>query len=1286
MPKPGNPPSPSPAGLPCPAAILAGPDPGPSAGYVVLASAAGRGFSLFSDTALTTWEGPGASGLRFFVRDLDSGVFWSPGRPTRAEDADVHSSWDLGTFTLDHREHGLQATLETCVLADHPAELRRLTLTNLTGSVRRLDVTSLADVVLNQTDAHAAHPAFSKLFLQTLYDEERRALLVRRRPREPQEHHPLLVHAILEQGDIEFETDRARFYGRGYPADRPAALRSRDPLSRTTGNVLDPVVSLRRELVLAAGQSTTFSFLLGAASDDQAARAMLDSLDQGTAAGKAFAVSRSAAESQLKRLGITPADHVQAQQLAAAILRGKPGLRAQPVEPDPDFGQPCDLTRLGIQPRRPLVVVVADAATTERMRLMFRVWQDLNIHIQLVIINDDKGTQNNDLGLVGLRPDQLSAARHEWLLFSAALVVTGPMPDLAAPFSGEATAPNPVPDIPPAVAPAGREDLQFGNGWGGFTPDGNEYIINVPSEPGGGLRVPPRPWTNVLANDKLGCIISETGAGATWCGNSRENRLTPWFNDPLLDPHGDAIFLRDEITGTFFSCLPGPAPVGGNYEMRHGFGYSRCRRDGHDLAVETLVFVDRVQPVRMSRVRLTNEGESSRRLSLFAYSQLVLGGLPSDSGRFVRTSIDSRTNVMTAVNPTAGPFAKHAAFASVLGDDHVTALYFSGDRTKFLGSDGDLAHPAALAATSLDGRAGSGLDPCFAIQATLDLAPGETAEAWILLGQAPDTDLAVKTVATLARPGACEAAWHDTRDYWREGLGGIRVTTPSASLDIMVNGWLGYQTLACRINGRTALYQSGGAFGFRDQLQDAMSLLPLWPELARQQILLNAAHQFREGDVLHWWHPPLDRGIRTRFADDLLWLPLATVEYMNVTGDRRILEEVAPYLDAPALEQGQDEVFLQPVPAGESADLYDHCCRAIDRSLTRGSHGLPLFGTGDWNDGMNRVGREGRGESVWMGFFLVTIIDGFLPLCDARADHERGARYRKYRDEMVLTLNDTGWDGRWYRRGYFDDGSPLGSSQNKECAIDALAQSWSVLSGVAEPARANRAMDAVEEHLINENEGLIRLLTPPFVDTSHDPGYIKGYVSGVRENGGQYTHAALWVVRAMAVLGRRDRAAVLLDMLNPINHSATPEQVDRYQVEPYVVAADIYGTPPHVGRGGWTWYTGSSGWMMRVALESVLGLRTEGDTLVMAPCVPDEWPAYSIVWRVPAADGSPSGAGTIFEIQVNNPDLCSESVIAVTCDGDPCPPVNGLARIPLRRDGRTHRITLTLGKHPEDRS
>lgn len=823
---------------------------------------------------------------------------------------------------------------------------------------------------------------------------------------------------------------------------------------------------------------------------------------------------------------------------------------------------------------------------------------------------------------------------------------------------------------------------------GNFNEDGTEFVIRMRRE-GDGLRLPPMPWCNVIANERFGFITSETGAGCTWSRNSQANRLTPWSNDPVCDPHGEALYLRDEDNGEFWSPLPGPCPADADYEMAHGFGYSRCRVIAHEIKSETTLFVPRADPVKLVRLQLTNTSAAARRLSLFSFQRLVLGTLPPELGS-ITTSRDG--DVLLATNPKSADFSDGTAFSfGLISGAEITGKRTCCDRRGFIGDNGSLRSPRALSEKQLDGKTEATADPCFAHQWSFVLPPNGAVTCCVILGEATCAEERAALVKRYGDLAAIDGALVEVTAFWRDLLGGVCVKTPSPKIDFMVNGWLAYQAIACRMWGRTAFYQSSGAFGFRDQLQDAGNLTRLWPELTRRQILLHARHQFIEGDVLHWWHEaPVGRGVRTRFSDDLLWLPFVTSEYLRATGDHALLDERVTFLEAPLLKPGEDENYLKPEVSSKMAGVFEHCCLAIDRSLTRGAHGLPLMGTGDWNDGMNRVGREGRGESVWLGFFLFEILGHFIPLVRSRGDDERAVRYAAYREQLLVALNGAGWDGEWYRRAYYDDGTPLGTKSASECRIDGLAQSWAVLSGAASPERAAMAMNAAETHLIDYDAGIIRLLTPPFENAKEDPGYIKGYVAGVRENGGQYTHAASWIIRAMAKLGRRDRAVCLLEMMSPLAHAChgahgmdeqvtdSQSQVECYKVEPYVIAADVYGTLPHVGRGGWTWYTGSAGWVWRVAVESVLGLRIEnGDTLVLQPCVPDEWPSFQIDYRDPKSK-------TVYRIEVENPSGCAERVISALLDGEVISTDEGQARLPLLNDQALHHVLVIMGGKAAD--
>lgn len=1133
--------------------------------YATFLSVAGTGYSIWGDLALTRWNAdPTEDGDGFFLylRDPDSGAFWSIGQLPVPKTAERQTGRiGSGLVELARRDEGIEARLEVCVPEKDDLELRRVTLRNLGDRPRRIELTSYAEVVLDALAADAAHPAFSKLFIQTEWAAETRALLARRRPRIPDKPACWLVHALAGEGSsappIQHETDRARFIGRGHTLAAPCVLVESEPLSGTVGNVLDPIISLRRTVELAAGGEARVTFLLGAAADRETALALA------------------------ARYATPPT--VEAAFRAAA--------RKQPL---PD-SSPSSISAHEPEPHPPVSHRTGDAGT-------------------------------------------------------------GPTTSL--------------PD---------NESLQFWNGHGGFGADGREYVIRLQPDASGRLRLPPQPWTNVVANPNFGFLASETGAGYTWSQNSRENRLTPWYNDPVLDPHGEALYLRDEDSGAVWSLQPGPLPLPVLHEVRHGFGYSRYRHIGQGLEHEVCLFVPREDPVKLALIRLHNPSDRPRRLSLFAYARLVLGVLPADYASELVVTRDPLTDALLAENRNR-EFAGRVAFAA-LASSADTPIHATGDRTSFIGRHGSPARPAALYRDkTLDGRLGTGLDPCFALQTTLRLEPGATMEHAFLLGEADDEGHARRLIDRYRADGVAAHTFVEVQDFWRNWLGAVQIETPAPALDLMINGWLAYQTLSCRLWGRSAFYQSGGAFGFRDQLQDAAALIYHDPELTRQQVLLHAAHQFQDGDVLHWWHPPSDCGIRTRFSDDLLWLPWLAAFYARVTGDWSLFGEPARFLQTRPLEPGEDEAFLTPEESGEVASLYEHCCRALDRSLTQGAHGLPLMGGGDWNDGMNRVGREGRGESVWMGFFLYAILGDFIPVCGQHGDFNRARRYTTFRSHLAAALNEHGWDGEWYRRAWYDDGAPLGSAASDECRIDALAQAWAVISKAAPWARAESALDAVERHLISEEDGLIRLLTPPFENTPHDPGYIKSYVAGVRENGGQYTHAALWVVRALAELGRRDRAVQMLEMLNPINRALDPESAAIYRVEPFVIAADVYGVAPHVGRGGWTWYTGSAGWMLRVTLESILGLEpSEGHVLRLRPCIPDDWPGFRLRYRLP--DG-----GATYDIEVRNPDRNAQRVAAVEIDGRIGEIERGAALIPLFRDGGPHRVAVTLSGSVEKNS
>jgi len=812
-----------------------------------------------------------------------------------------------------------------------------------------------------------------------------------------------------------------------------------------------------------------------------------------------------------------------------------------------------------------------------------------------------------------------------------------------------------------------KEYLSEFNGYGGFSEDGKKYILHTHAG-----HKPPLPWVNVISNDQHGVIISESGACYSWSANSRENRLTPWSNDPVSDPFGEALYLKDRNNGHLFSPLPGLSTTNAAFRVEHGFGYSTFSSVQHEIAQDVTIFVPKSDPLKIAQICLQNHSKKVKSLAFYAYHELVMGPYRHKTVPHIRTG-GSENGGLWAENPENAEFSERRTFLHLAGAKSASV---TTDRTAFLGRYGTMDVPLGLCAASLGNQIEQReeTDPCLALETHIELQPGEEITFYVLFGQGENIQHAHQLMTHYALSMNCKRSLDEVRAFWEVLTAKIQIKTPDPALNLMGNGWLIYQNLSCRIMGRSAFYQSGGAFGYRDQLQDTGGMFYHTPERTRTQILLHAAHQFEEGDVLHWWHPPLSKGIRTRFSDDLLWLPYLTAFYVNSSGDWGLLDEVVGFKTAPHLKQGEDEVFVFAEDSTKKASLYEHAAMTIDRSLTNGDHGLPLMGTGDWNDGMNRVGRLGKGESVWLGFFLYHILSDWILIAEKRQDYKRVERYRNYQKDLQNALNTAGWDGAWYRRAYYDNGAPLGATENDECQIDTIAQAWSVISGAAPKDRAEASLEAMMTHLVAENEGIIRLLTPAFDQTPHDPGYIKGYLPGVRENGGQYTHAALWAVKALAEAGKGTLATRLLRMISPVSHTNTPEKVARYQTEPYVVAADVYGVAPHVGRGGWTWYTGSAGWMYRVMFESILGVGVhENKFFTIKPCIPMHWTGFAVQYQW--HDGQ-----TIYEIVVNNPDQVETGIQSAILDGHPCTIIGATAHIPIVPDAQTHQVVIQMGK------
>ena len=1271
--------------------------------YAVMLTSAGSGYSRWQDLAVTRWrEDPTRddAGSYFYIRDAESGEHWSAGfQPCGGEpDAyEVRFFEDRAEFT---RQDGAIATrIDVIVSSEDDAEVRRVSLTNGGSRIREIDVTSYAEVVLAPHASDVAHPAFSNLFVHTESMPEAEAVLATRRPRAPDEPQVWLAHVVAVEGetvgDLQWETDRSRFLGRGNSVRTATSGVDEHALSNTVGPVLDPIVSLRRRIRLRPGKTARLCFSTVVAPSREAVIGLADKYHDATTFERVATLAWTQAQVQLHYLGVGPDEAHLFQHLAGSVLYSARTLRpALDVLMRAAGGAPL-LWANGISGDIPIVVVqIDDAEQVGIVRQLLRAheyWRMKRLAVDLVILNDRAPSYVQDLQsllqtlvrasqstvlhhgddtrgkVFVLRADQLTPAQRDVLLTAARAVLSsrgGTLTEqIARGHRADAVPPatprRRIAARPAASVPVARPTLEFFNGTGGFDADGKEYVTIL----GKGASTP-APWINVIANEDFGCLVSESGSGFTWSLNSQENQLTPWSNDPVGDAPGEILYVRDDETGVIWGATALPVrEESGPYVVRHGHGYSRFEHDANGIALDLLQFVALDDPVKISRLTLSNHSGRPRRLSVTAYVEWVLGTSRSGAAPYVITQVDAATGAVFARNPWNTDFASRVAFVDLGGKQ--TSV--TGDRREFLGRNGTSAHPAALERREpLSGRVGPALDPCGALQTMVEIPDGGQAEVVLFLGQAA-TSAAAATLIHRFRGTNLNEHHRQVLARWDDMLGVVQVKTPDRSLDVMVNRWLLYQTLACRVWARSAFYQSSGAFGFRDQLQDVMALAVARPDLARKHILRAAARQFGEGDVQHWWHEPAGRGIRTRFSDDLLWLPYVATRYMRTTGDERILDEIVPFLEGPTLAAGQLTSYFEPGTAGGQATLFEHGARALDRSLVVGSHGLPLMGIGDWNDGMNYVGAGGKGESVWLGWFLCSILGDWATLAEARGEAARAAAWRDHLAKLKTSLEESGWDGEWYRRAYFDDGTPLGSRLNDECRIDSIAQSWSVMSGAAEPERQRRAMDAVDEQLIRREDRLLLLLTPPFDRSSLEPGYIKGYLPGIRENGAQYTHAATWTVVAFAMLGEGDKAAELLAMLNPIAHTSTGRDVERYQVEPYVVAADVYSQAPHVGRGGWTWYTGSAGWLYTAALEWILGFRLRGSRLLIDPCIPRGWSEFSIDYRHRSAR---------YSITVENPRGVSRGVSHVTIDDAE---LEDVASIPLVDDGQMHRVRVVLG-------
>jgi cellobiose phosphorylase len=1275
-----------------------------------------------------------------YLKDLSTGRVWSAAHQPVCAPAEIYQALLATDRVTFHRLDGLiETTTEIAVVPEDSAEVRRVTVTNNSDEPRDVELTSYGEIVLAPPESDRAHPAFGNLFVETEWHDWCSALTATRRARSSREKPLWCVHVVANGGEhvgpVSYETDRSRFIGRGRSTRDPIALVNDGPLSGMIGSVLDPVFALRTRVHLLPGRSASVAFTTLVSTSSDRAFELADRYRDPHAAQRALDLAWASSQVELREFDLTPGDAAIFQELAAHLLYGSPALRPPQSDLRRNRGSQPLLWGLGVSGDWPILLATIDSPdglpTLRQILAAHRYWRRRGMMIDLVVLNTHPPSYLQEMadritgavfassdpsfvdapgGVFVRRQDLLTAEQLLMLRATARVhvsclgqplgrVLATALPDeslddeledvsplLRAPARSDsrmarvvrrigATLPallSPLPSAPRvrisgSHALQGNGKLALDNGYGGIAPEG-DYLIRV-----GDDRVPPAPWANVIANPHGGFIVTERGGGCTWAENSYFFRLTPWYNDPVGDPVSEVIYLQDEDSGKLWCATPGP--IGGDaFTVRHAPGTSSFAHEHDDIAGHLILGLAPDAPVKLSLLRLTNRGSAARRLKLTTYMEWTLGVLREHTQHQVHTRFDRERGTLFATNYFDPHFTGWTAFHAI----SEPVIAYTAGRRDFIGRNRSVADPAALLDSgNLSGITGAGHDPCAALQCAIELAPGQTREIAIVLGASATAGGAADLAAGYQDVRRVRAAIGETVAEWTERLSVITVQTPEPTFDAMINRWTLYQALACRMWGRSALYQSSGAYGFRDQLQDAMAFVYAEPALAREHIVRAAGRQFVEGDVQHWWHPHSGRGVRTRFSDDLAWLPYVVDHYIRVTGDASVLDELAPFLTMRQLEPHEHEIYDLPEVSTEIATVYQHCIRALRRACTRGEHGLPLIGIGDWNDGMNRVGIEGKGESVWLAWFLAAALRGFAEHAKSRGDRTVAAEFRRRADAYLKAVEQHGWDGEWYRRAYFDDGTPIGSRENEECRIDSIAQSWSVIARRAAGQRSGRAagrsdvgaergrvaMASLEKHLVREDARLLMLLTPPFDKTEKDPGYIKGYLPGVRENGAQYTHAALWAVLATALQGDGDRAFELYQMINPLTHARTPEEVETYKVEPYVVAADVYTAEGQLGRGGWTWYTGSASWMYRVGLEGILGFTKRGDTLFVAPRAPASWPGYTIEYRY---------GRSRYVIVVQNENGVTGEAVEVTVDGN----VSRDGGIPLVDDGARHEVAV----------
>jgi len=1234
--------------------------------YTLLITNRGDGFSKYGNLFVNRWRRDyllSPYGQFIYVKDIKNSTYWATTyAPVYREPDDYKVEFSTYKVGFTRKDGLIETKMDIFLLPEEPGEIRRVRLINNGEEEAILETTSYFEVVVDDINSDIAHPAFNNLFVRTEAFEELEGLLAYRRKRREDQTDRWMFHMVrvfdFDDEKFQYETSRMNFIGRGNTLKQPKAMDT--GLTNTTGVVLDPILSISKKVRIPPKGKIEIYYITALAKTREEVKELMRKYADKNNIRLAIDLFRTKSQAEMGYLMLDRAKVEPFDELLPYLFFIKDNIKHEyKFQIQRNSKGKEGLWAKGISGDYPIILITINTmkGLENLMRLLnaHEYWSYKGLSVDLIILNKDESIYYQPLyesireevferrrnmlnkpgGIFIINENNLLEEEKSSLYKFANIILDAE--------KGIVRKTESYLDIPYKEFTKSKEEypkkeyeleLNYFNGYGGFSYDGKQYIIKL----GNGVNTP-MPWINVLANNSFGCIVTEHGAGFTWSDNSRENKLTPWYNDPIVSHQGEIIYLMDNETGEVWSITPKPIRDENDYIVCHGVGYTAFYHNSNGIDQELTMFVPQKDKIKVNVVKLKNESNATRNISLYYYIRPVLGVTDEETDKLIETDIVE--DIIVVKNSANSEFKGSTLF---IGTSEKVKSY-TADRREFLGTIPNYENPEGIRRTRLSNTIGVGYDPCIALEVNVTIPANEEKEIVLLMAEARDIEYGCKLINKYRHIKFVKNALENSKRFWDSIISRIQIETPDNAMNYMMNTWLIYQTIVSRMWGRTGFYQVGGAYGARDQMQDAANLIYHLPELTKEQILKNCAHQYKEGDIQHWWHPIPDaqvhKGIRSKYSDDLLWLPLGVSKYLKVTGDISILNEEVSFIESPILKESEMERYEVPSISDDMATVYEHCIRAIERALKFGDRGIPLMGGGDWNDGMNKIGCQGKGESVWLGWFLSTVLREFIPVCELMKDYERAEKYRRIIEQLKDAIEKNAWDGEWYIRAFFDDGTPLGSKENSECMIDSIAQSWSIISGLADKERGRIALESVEKYLINEEEGIISLLTPAFSDSDLDPGYIKSYVSGVRENGGQYTHAAIWVIKAFAILGEGDKAYNLFRLINPINHSRTSIECAKYKVEPYVLAADVYTNSQHIGRGGWTWYTGSSGWMYIVGLEDILGFKMEKDKLIIDPCIPKIWEEYKIRYRY---------KDTYYNIKIINPNRINRGVKKIYLD------------------------------------